>query len=596
MSKFFERLNNVGLFGKIFVVMVVSIVTITITITFSTLKMSEKLFTETFSITNAKVINQIKENVEEFNDHVVITANNIAQSGTIETFLTEKDSNSVEMSKSYYNMDVQMERIRSILDAYDTGITMTGVNGRSFSTNRVYWPIDERMLPNHPITLKSSENPIRLMYHYDQPVTENGTLKKPAIIASKALMDRTTGNIYGTMYIAMQEFKFREFYANYTSEGNEVVIVDEAGMIVSSNRTDMIGEQATVLLNHAKDIDAHNLNYKNIEYLDKKQIVLTEYFPSLDLYLINLIDQELVMHNIIDKKAIILISISIMGIALLLVYIISRRLTKSLTSLVKQIVNTPKYNFDHYVTIPGGYETKQLATAFNYMLDELHDYVEELIKTQKKQRNAELAALQQQINPHFLYNTLASIKIMVRQGNKDKAADMINKLISLLQNTLGNISETNTVEQEITNMENYTFINQARYGERIRVNYYISPDCLEYQLPKLIIQPFIENAFFHGFNKKTDGFIRIMIGQEEDMLVCEIVDNGDGMEVNTEKRLPNYKSKRQLFSGIGVKNVHERIKLLYGEAYGVEISSEIGEGTKVKIRLPIIKTMNNHNT
>jgi len=172
---------------------------------------------------------------------------------------------------------------------------------------------------------------------------------------------------------------------------------------------------------------------------------------------------------------------------------------------------------------------------------------------------------------------------------------MINKLISLLQNTIGNISETNTVEQELTNMKDYTFINQARYGEQIRVNYYITPDVLSYELPKLIIQPFIENAFFHAFNKKTTGFIRIMIGQEDDTLICEIIDNGDGMETNLDKQMPTYKSKRQLFSGIGVKNVSERIKLLYGESYGVKISSKLGEGTKVKVKLPIIKSVDSPN-
>jgi len=217
----------------------------------------------------------------------------------------------------------------------------------------------------------------------------------------------------------------------------------------------------------------------------------------------------------------------------------------------------------------------------------------EQLKTENLKSRYE--ALTNQINPHFLYNTLASIKIMVKQGNKEKAAEMINKLIALLQNTIGRISDTNTVEQELTNMKNYAFINQARYGEQIRVNYYIAPDCLSYELPKLIIQPFIENAFFHAFNKKTSGFIHIMIGQEGNILVCEIVDNGDGMETNLDKKLPNFKSKRQLFSGIGVKNVNERIKLLYGEAYGVEISSELGEGTKVRVSLPVIKSVDSPN-
>lgn len=593
MTKLFERINNYGLLAKIFLVMFISIIAITITITFSTFQMSKKLFTETFSITNSKILATIQESVENFNYSVVNTINNIEQSGTVKKFLTESDTNTLEMSESYYNMSVQMNRIRTHLDTYDTGITVLGVNGRNFSTNRIYWSITEKELPEHPITLNALDNPKVLSYNYDDLYTD--ALKKPAIIASKALTDRKSGEIYGVMYITMQELEFRQFYSSYTSKGNDVAIINGAGMIVSSNRTELIGQQELGLLNHAQEIEKLDLNYKDIEFLEREQIVLSEYLPSLDLYLVNLIDRKLVMDKIIDKKSIVLISILTASIASLLIYFISRRLTRSLTSLVNQINNIAKSNFDHYVTVSGSYETKQVGTAFNFMLDELHEYVRELIATQKKQRNAELAALQQQINPHFLYNTLASIKIMVKQGDKEKAAEMINKLISLLQNTIGNISETNTVEQELTNMKDYTFINQARYGEQIRVNYYITPDCLSYQLPKLIIQPFIENAFFHAFNKKTSGFIHIMIGQERDTLICEIVDNGDGMETNLDKQIPSYKSKRQLFSGIGVKNVNERIKLLYGETYGVEITSTLGEGTKVRIRLPIIESINNPN-
>ncbi|WP_313892308.1 histidine kinase [Psychrobacillus sp.] len=593
MKKLVESINNYGLLAKIFLVMFFSIIVITITITFNTFQMSKNLFTETFSVTNSKILTQIQGNVENFNYSVVNAINNVEQSGTVKKFLTEKDSSALEMSESYYNMSAQMDRIRSHIDTYDNGITLTGINGRNYSTNRIYWPITEEALPNHPITLNARANPKVLSYHYDELYTD--TSKKSAIIASKALTDKKSGEIYGIVYIAMQELEFRQFYTSYTSEGNNVAIINGAGMIVSSNRSELIGQQELELLKHAQDIEKRNLNYKDIKFLERKQIVLTEYLPSLDLYLVNLIDRKLVMDNIIDTKSIILISILTGSVASLFIYVISRRLTRSLTSLVNQINQTAKSNFDHYITVSGSYETKQVGTAFNLMLDELHEYVEELIVTQKKQRNAELAALQQQINPHFLYNTLASIKIIVNQGNKEMAAEMINKLISLLQNTIGNISETYTVEQELTNMKDYTFINQARYGEQIRVNYYITADCLTYQIPKLIIQPFIENAFFHAFNKKASGSIHIMIGQERSTLICEIIDNGDGMVTDLDNQMPSYKSKRQLFSGIGVKNVNERIKLLYGEAYGVEISSELGKGTKVRVSLPVIKSVNNLN-
>jgi len=227
------------------------------------------------------------------------------------------------------------------------------------------------------------------------------------------------------------------------------------------------------------------------------------------------------------------------------------------------------------------------------MLDSLHDYVDRLMETQKQQRNAELAALQMQINPHFLYNTLASIKFLVQQGNKEKAAGTINSLISLLQNTVSDVQSTIPVSQELESLKHYVYINHVRYGEKIRVNYFVEPESLDYHMPKLILQPFIENAFFHAFNLKDEGRILIMIAVQEDQLVCEVVDNGDGMDLDPnflkEEQLPASKHKRQLFSGIGIRNVDDRIKLLYGESYGINITSKRNEGTKIIITLPLLK-------
>jgi two-component system sensor histidine kinase YesM len=176
---------------------------------------------------------------------------------------------------------------------------------------------------------------------------------------------------------------------------------------------------------------------------------------------------------------------------------------------------------------------------------------------------------------------------MVNQGEKQETEATIHALISLLQNTIGNVSETISVKQEIENLKNYVLINQKRYGDRIKVNYFLAPDCMDYQIPKLILQPFMENSFFHGFNRKAEGYINVLVWRDSENLICEVVDNGDGMEDGVDNTIPKTKRKQQLFSGIGVRNVHERIQLIYGEEYGVTISSEIGNGTKVRILLPI---------
>lgn len=592
MRKWFDRFKYNGLFVKMFIIMVISIVSVAIIATWTTINTSERVFFQTFSITNSKVINQITSNIEAFNYAIVIASNNVLQSGTIRGFLSEGEGDSLSNFRTYYNMTQQVKRIHSGLDAYEVSIMISGINGRSHATDRAIWPLSDEALRQHAVTLRTMEEPRRLQYHYDSAAGIDSPDAGPVIVASKALLDRTTDKIYGTLYIPIRERDFRPFYESFTSLGNDVAVLSGDGVILSSNRAEWIGQLSPDLLGYATEMAAGTMPYMEAEFMDKSQVILSNYMPQLDLYIVNLIDKETAIGTLTDTEAIFLTVTLIIAGAVIIVFVISRRMTKSLTRLVKQISTISKYEFDHKVTVGGSYETRQLAQAFNSMMDELQVYVGQLLETQKGQRNAELEALQQQINPHFLYNTLASVKFMVQQDSKEKAAETINALISLLQNSIGNVSATIPLSQELVNLRNYVFINHVRYGDRIKMSYFVAPDCMGCHVPKLIIQPFIENAFFHGFNQKREGNIYFMAAKEGGTLICEIADNGDGFDRGElgEDQLPVGKdSKRQLFAGIGVKNVHDRIRLLYGESYGVTITSEPGQGTQVKIRLPVME-------
>ncbi|WP_028592811.1 sensor histidine kinase [Paenibacillus massiliensis] len=588
MKNFFARWKYNGLFNQIFIVTVISIITVSVLTSLVTIRMSERLFIDTFSITNSKILTQIRSSFESFNDTIVNAASQAGQSLTVKNFLTEGPSDSTTTSRSFFNMGQQMDQINSNVDAYNVKILVTGRNGRISSTGQTYWSLPIPSEDDYSIITKTMEHPRRVMYQYDEE--QWGDLNDHFIVASKALMERTTGVLYGGIYVAIREQDFKQFYTNFTSAGNDIVVLNAQGRVVSSNRDELIGQYSVELREYASEIRSDNLKYKNADFMGTEYIVLSTYIPAYDFYLVNLIDRQVAAGQIIDVNSILLICLAIVGIAVLLVFLISQRLTNSLTRLVRQMSRITEKDFHNYIDVSGSYEVKELGRAYNYMLDELNDYIQKLMETQKEVRNAELAALQRQINPHFLYNTLASIKMLVQRGNKETASETINALISLLQNTISNVSETITIEQELVNMKNYVFINHVRYGDRIKVNYFVAPDCMHFQVPKLIIQPFIENAFFHAFNEKPGGTIYILVSSDRDRLIIEVVDNGDGMdELSNQGELPNPKSKRQLFTGIGVQNVNNRIALLYGEQYGVAISSTKGEGTKVKITLPQIE-------
>ena len=300
--------------------------------------------------------------------------------------------------------------------------------------------------------------------------------------------------------------------------------------------------------------------------------------------------RNIVLSEIYDSSEIIAVSILIASIFIAITFFVIRRTTKPISALVKVMPKIIHGDFNNHIPVVGSYEVRELSANFNFMLDGLNNYVHAQIKMQKEKRKAEIHALQMQINPHFIYNTLASIKWLMWQGSTEKSIQTIDAFISILRNTISNKNEMITIPEEIENLNNYVLINHIRYGDNINVNFFVMPNCENYVIPKLILQPFIENAFFHGFNERNNGSIHVFVNEQNQNLICEIIDNGVGMTAEEVKKILNDSSKKhEHFTSIGIQNVNDRIKLLYGDDYGISISSELCKGTTVRVTIPAQK-------
>ena len=304
------------------------------------------------------------------------------------------------------------------------------------------------------------------------------------------------------------------------------------------------------------------------------------------MYMVNTVEEAALLKSYAGiRRNILVTGFLITGTAIAVVFLIMRRIVSPLNFFIQQLETFKNRRFEKVSPVKGNSEVRQMADVYNRMVDEIDSYVKQLMEEQERGRRLEIEALQMQINPHFMYNTLASIKYLTWENNTEKASDTINALIAILKKTIGNMEEEITLREEIDLVRQYVFINQVRYGDRIEVEYFLAEEGMECMVPKLILQPFIENAFFHAFQNKKEGKIRIFAKKQRDDLICEIIDEGDGMSQEETADLLSSDRRRHL-TGIGIPNVHERLRLIYGEEYGVTRHSVIGTGTSVSLRLP----------
>lgn len=250
-------------------------------------------------------------------------------------------------------------------------------------------------------------------------------------------------------------------------------------------------------------------------------------------------------------------------------------------------------------------EMKLLTETFNHMrknIVELVHEIKEKSELDKLLKEMELKSLQNQINPHFLFNTLNNVSRMAYLEDAYETTKLVEAISALLRYNLANIDQPSTLKDETEVVKDYFFIQQTRFGDRISFITNIEDSCLQTPIPRMTLQPIVENAFIHGVEaNEQEGLIKLSIYKCDQKIVVEIIDNGKGMSKETKAKLLSYvhdqdykKSTKPLIisghsTGIGVKNVIKRLQIFYRTANVIEIESEQGYGTTFRIIIPIVK-------
>lgn len=270
-------------------------------------------------------------------------------------------------------------------------------------------------------------------------------------------------------------------------------------------------------------------------------------------------------------------------------YLLSRVVSNPIQSLVKamQDFEAEAEEFS-YEPVRGSREIMALSDSFDHMVVRIQNLMEQVRGEEITLRKTELKALQAQINPHFLYNTLDAIGWLCEEERSKDAVEMVNALAKLFRISISKGHELIPIAKEVEHARSYLMIQNFRYKNQFTYAFEIEEACLPYLCNKITLQPIIENAIYHGINRMVDeGSITIRIYAQEDDIIFSVADNGVGM--SREQCESILKSEPGDQTGIGIKNVNDRIKIYFGSQYGITIESEPDEGTCVSIRMPKVE-------
>ncbi|MHA6529893.1 cache domain-containing sensor histidine kinase [Paenibacillus sp. BAC0078] len=365
-------------------------------------------------------------------------------------------------------------------------------------------------------------------------------------------------------------------------QGSVFLVASEDGTMISHQDKTRLGtvESAAWL----KELRSKGSGTAYVTVGGRRMIACFALSPVNNWLSVVLIPPGALTHDIADTILFFIMALGtpLLALSLLFAYLISARISSPVSKLLLAIKRVGGGDFNAQIKVEGRDELGHVLMKFNSMNERVRELINENYVVKLRERETEILALNIQLNPHFLYNTLNIINWMAVYGEKEKVSSMLISLSRMLHYTTDNRRDLMLLREDIAWLQDYIVIMANRFEHKFRVDFDIEADLLEVSVPKLFLQPLVENAIIHGFRNMENGGLITIYGQRQgdDIRFC-VEDNGSGIEPERLEQLLKEDS-----GNIGLKNVDKRIKLLYGSKHGIAIESVSEFGTRVELVIP----------
>lgn len=577
-----------GIFGSYFIL----IVALCFVLCVSLLYCSKSVFLERIGQSRVDVLKQIAERTQAVKNSMITLSNLYANDESVTQALALEPSN---VNNQIDDLSAQIQALSTKYnDAYKDinlfpYVVVVGENGFSFCSNPVYrYAFDKIKVELWYKDVVRSNNEIFWVSSYRDTNNIESTDVQYVFSAARLLSSAEDSERVGLVMVNIDERQLYDTYANSLNNDNSIFIVNEKGTIVSHQDQDMLGLNYYDMARFSElfQRDSYHLIHKG-----KEQYLLSNAYDAMTGWtIVEEIPVAVLLSPMRDLTVTTAgIALVCLAMAFLLSYWVAYRTAGPVNRLCEKMEAVRQGDLHVTSELSGWKEIRRLNEVFNQMMAETNQLMENIKAEERLKRMAELDFLQSQINPHFLYNTLFSVKCMVSMGKNEEAERMMDLFIKLMRTSISSSNELIPLRDEIHWLAQFIELLQYRYTDAIAVSYQIPESLLDCKIPRMLLQPIVENAIYHGIECHGGGSLELSAVCQDDELQITVSDDGAGMPEETLDKLQTGQWKKSSYNKVGIVNVRERIQVLFGSNYGLTIQSAPGHGTRVTIRIPRIE-------